>query len=77
MDFETQKLPTDVPSLQSMVTAQALLIEKLKAQIAALKRARFGQKSEALDKAIDQLELVLSEAEEGVPPPSTGNVIKL
>ena len=67
MDFETQKLPTDVPSLQSIVTAQALLIEKLKVQIAALKRARFGQKSEALDKAIDQLELALSEVEESAP----------
>ena len=67
MDLETQKLPTDVPSLQSMVTAQALLIEKLKAQIAALKRARFGQKSDALDKAIDQLELALSEVEESAP----------
>ncbi len=43
--------------------ARDLLIEKLKLQLAHLRRHRFGAKSEALDKIIDQLELALVEAE--------------
>jgi transposase len=43
--------------------ARDLLIEKLKLQLANLRRQRFGAKSEALDKIIDQLELALVEAE--------------
>ena len=43
--------------------ARDLLIEKLKLQLANLRRQRFGTKSEALDKIIDQLELALVEAE--------------
>jgi len=43
--------------------ARDLLIEKLKLQLANLRRQRFGTKSEALDKIIDQLELALFEAE--------------
>ncbi len=37
--------------------ARDLLIEKLKLQLANLRRQRFGTKSEALDQIIDQLEL--------------------
>ncbi len=43
--------------------ARDVLIEKLKLQLANLRRQRFGAKSEALDKIIDQLELALEEAE--------------
>ena len=43
--------------------ARDLLIEKLKLQLANLRRQQFGTKSEALDKIIDQLELALVEAE--------------
>ena len=43
--------------------ARDLLIEKLKLQLANLRRHRFGAKSEALDHIIDQLELALEEAE--------------
>ncbi len=43
--------------------ARDLLIEKLKLQLSNLRRQRFGTKSEALDKIIDQLELALVEAE--------------
>ncbi len=43
--------------------ARDLLIEKLKLQLANLRRHRFGAKSEALDQIIDQLELALEEAE--------------
>jgi len=43
--------------------ARDLLIEQLKLQLAHLRRHRFGAKSEALDKIINQLELALEEAE--------------
>jgi|GEM_PF-2031569 len=43
--------------------ARGLLIEKLKLQLSNLRRQRFGTKSEALDKIIDQLELALVEAQ--------------
>jgi hypothetical protein len=39
--------------------ARDLLIEKLKLQLSHLRRQRFGTKSEALDKIINQLELAL------------------
>ena len=47
------------------VYAKTLQIEHLKAQLAALRRARFGRSSEKLDRAIEQLELTLSDLEEG------------
>jgi transposase len=46
--------------------AKTLQIEHMKAQLAVLRRARFGRSSEKLDREIEQLELVLGELEEGV-----------
>jgi transposase len=46
--------------------AKTLQIEHLKAQLAVLRRARFGRSSEKLDREIEQLELVLGELEECV-----------
>jgi transposase len=46
--------------------AKTLQIEQLKAQLAVLRRARFGRSSEKLDREIEQLELVLGELEESV-----------
>ena len=40
-----------------------LTIEKLKAQLAKLRREKFGSSSERIDRAIEQLELALEEAE--------------
>ena len=40
-----------------------LTIEKLKAQIAKLRREKFGASSERIERAIEQLELALEEAE--------------
>lgn len=61
-------------SLQAELYAKSLYIEKLKAQLAVLRRARFGQSSETLDRDIEQLELLIgdleesdSEAEQSVP----------
>jgi transposase len=46
--------------------AKTLAIENLRAQLAKLRRARFGRSSEKLDREIEQLELTLGELEEGV-----------
>jgi hypothetical protein len=46
--------------------SKTLQIEHLKAQLAVLRRARFGRSSEKLDREIEQLELLIGELEEGV-----------
>ena len=45
--------------------AKTLHIEKLKAQLAVLRRSRFGRSSEKLDSDIEQLELLIGDLEEG------------
>jgi len=52
-------LPDDVSALKSLVVEQGFLIEKLKAQLAGLRRQRFGVSSENLD----QLQLVIEDLE--------------
>jgi transposase len=54
-----------VVALQAELYSKTLHIEKLKAQLALLRRARFGRSSEKLDTEIEQLELVIGELEEG------------
>eukprot|EP01035_Chromulina_nebulosa_P067169 gene67169-92019_t len=70
-------LPDDISALRAIIVAQAseladqarrlqsrdTLIEKLKAQLALLRRSRFGASSEKIDRAIEQLELALEEIE--------------
>jgi transposase len=56
-------LPTDIESLQAMLVERDLMIEKLKLQIARMKRARFGASSEQLDTHILQLELIVEDLE--------------
>jgi len=51
-------------ALAAEVHAKTLLIEKLKMQLAALRRARFGRSSEKLDREIEQLELLIGDIEE-------------
>ena len=51
--------------------AKTLQIENLRAQLAKLRRARFGRSSEKLDREIEQLELTLGELEEGVAESKT------
>ena len=46
------------------IHAKTLHIEKLKMQLAVLRRARFGRSSEKLDREIEQLELLIGELEE-------------
>ena len=87
-------LPNDVESLKKLLSAahdqvqrlsaqlhsRDLLIEKMKLQLAQLKRMRFGRSSEQLDAQIAQLELSLEELEANVaeatpvtaaPPPAS------
>lgn len=63
-------LPDDVEALRAIIAAQALqlakrdsLIDKLKAQLAVLKRARFGTSSEKIERSIEQLEMALEDIE--------------
>lgn len=52
-------LPDDVNALRSLVVEQGYLIEKLKAELAGLRRRRFGASSESLD----QLQLMIEDLE--------------
>jgi len=72
MSPDAAVLPTDPDalrafalSLQAELYAKTLHIEKLKMQLALLRRARFGRSSEKLDHDIEQLELLIGELEEG------------
>ncbi len=55
----SRALPDDVTALKSLVVEQGYLIEKLKAQLAGLRRRRFGASSESLD----QLALMIEDLE--------------
>jgi len=77
MPLTLDQLPDDIAALKALLietTAELaaarnglvitqLTIEKLKAQIARLKREKFGASSERIERAIEQLELALEEAE--------------
>lgn len=72
MSSSPSELPTDpealralAQALQAELYAKTLMIEKLKAQLAVLRRARFGRSSEKLDRDIQQLELLIGDLEEG------------
>jgi len=58
-------LQAEIALRDAEIYAKTLLIEKIKAQLAALRRARFGRSSEKLDRDIEQLELMLGDLEEG------------
>jgi transposase len=51
-------------ALKAQLQARDLIIETLRSQLAALRRARFGASSEKLDRQIEQLELRLTDLEE-------------
>jgi transposase len=55
-----------IAARDSELYAKTLQIEHLKAQLAVLRRARFGRSSEKLEREIEQLELLLGDLEEGV-----------
>ena len=71
MSLATAELPSDpdalrafAAALQSELYAKTLHIEKLKMQLAVLRRDRFGRSSEKLDHDIEQLELLIGDLEE-------------
>jgi transposase len=79
MSLATADLPNDMVSLRAFALAcqselkvaelsvqyKALEIEKLKLQIAKLRRMQFGRSSERITRQIEQLELLLEELETG------------
>ena len=62
--IDSTSLPDDVALLKRMVVTAGIEIEKLKAQIARLRRMQFGRSSEKLDTTIAQLEILLDDIEE-------------
>ena len=72
------QLPNDVETLKRLVMEQAsalyserLLVEKLKLQIARLRRMQFGSSSERHGERIAQLELLVEALESNLPPLET------
>src|ERR1017187_5144725 len=64
-DAELKLRDTKLQVYEQELYAKTLHIEKLKMQLAVLRRARFGRSSEKLDSEIEQMELLLGELEEG------------
>lgn len=57
------KKDAELAAERAQLDARDTLIERLRAQLAVLKRARFGSSSEKIARAIDQLELALEDIE--------------
>src|ERR1017187_5316748 len=55
----------EIASRDAELYAKTLHIEKLKAQLAVLKRARYGRSSEKIEGEIEQMELLIGDLEEG------------
>jgi transposase len=84
------RLPSEPDALRAIIAAQAAelaakdaelrsertLVETLKAQLALLRRARFGTSSEKIGRAIEQLELALEEIE-AAEAQETGKVLSV
>jgi transposase len=62
--IDSASLPDDVALLKRMVVTAEAEIEKLRVQIARLRRLQFGRSSEKLEATLAQLELLLEDAEE-------------
>jgi transposase len=74
----TSDLPDDVEGLKRLALAamaalktKTLEVEKLKLQLARLRRLQFGRSSEKLDREVAQLELLLEELETSAAPVGT------
>jgi transposase len=64
LQAELARKEIEIAANAAKIHAKALHIEKLKAQLAVLRRARFGRSSEKLDRDIEQLELLIGDLEE-------------
>jgi len=64
LQAELARKDIEITARDAEIHAKTLHIEKLKTQLAVLRRARFGRSSEKLDRDIEQLELLIGELEE-------------
>jgi len=64
LQAELARKDIEITARDAEIHAKTLHIEKLKMQLAVLRRARFGRSSEKLDRDIEQLELLIGELEE-------------
>ncbi len=64
LQVELARKEMEIAANAAEIHAKTLHIEKLKMQLAVLRRARFGRSSEKLDRDIEQLELLIGELEE-------------
>jgi transposase len=71
MALSCEQLPDDVDTLKRLLLGRDQLIEKLKAEIARLKRWRFGRSSEAIELTLRQLQLALDPLQLGCAPQVT------
>jgi transposase len=60
---KARELPNDVETLRGLVISQEIELEKLRFEIACLKRARYGRSSEQLDSQLTQMQLTLEDLE--------------
>jgi transposase len=71
---KARELPNDVETLRGLVISQQIELEKLRFEIACLKRARYGRSSEQLDSQLTQMQLIMEDLEATratLPEPST------
>jgi len=64
LQVELARKDIEITARDAEIYAKTLHIEKLKMQLAVLRRARFGRSSEKLDREIEQLELLIGDLEE-------------
>src|ERR1700761_9359304 len=64
LQAELARKDIEIAANAAEIHAKTLHIEKLKMQLAVLRRARFGRSSEKLNRDIEQLELLISGLEE-------------
>jgi transposase len=64
LQAELARKGIEIAARDAEIHAKTLHIEKLKMQLAVLRRARFGRSSEKLDRDIEQLELLIGDLEE-------------
>ena len=64
LQAELARKDIEIAANAAEIHAKTLHIEKLKMQLAVLRRARFGRSSEKLDRDIEQLELLIGALEQ-------------
>jgi transposase len=70
---EGEAREAELAAAKAGLTAKALEVEKLKLQIARLRRMQFGRSSEKVARTIEQLELRLEELEAEEPTPAASD----